>query len=198
MTETQITIKADSKAARKIMIRRIAATAILTAMAVLLMYLEIPLPFMPVFLKFDFAELPALIGAFALGPVWAVVIELLKNLIHLPVTQTMGIGELSNFVTGVIYVVTAGLIYKKIRTRKGAAISMVASTIALAVIAVPVNAFITLPLYASAMGFSTEAIIGMCTEVNPLVKDKLSLLLAVFVPFNLFKGIVVGLITFFV
>ncbi len=198
MTETQVTIKADSKAARKIMIRRIAATAILTAMVVLLMYLEIPLPFMPVFLKFDFAELPALIGAFALGPVWAVVIELLKNLIHLPVTQTMGIGELSNFVTGVIYVVTAGLIYKKIRTRKGAAISMVASTIALAVIAVPVNAFITLPLYASAMGFSTEAIIGMCTEVNPLVKDKLSLLLAVFVPFNLFKGIVVGLITFFV
>ena len=198
MTETQVTIKADSKAARKIMIRRIAATAILTALAVLLMYLEIPLPFMPVFLKFDFAELPALIGAFALGPVWAVVIELLKNLIHLPVTQTMGIGELSNFVTGVIYVVTAGLIYKKIRTRKGAAISMVASTIALAVIAIPVNAFITLPLYASAMGFSTEAIIGMCTEVNPLVKDKLSLLLAVFVPFNLFKGIVVGLITFFV
>ena len=198
MTETQLTVKADSKAARKIMIRRIAATAILTAMAVLLMYLEIPLPFMPVFLKFDFAELPALIGAFALGPVWAVVIELLKNLIHLPVTQTMGIGELSNFVTGVIYVVTAGLVYKKIRTRKGAAISMVVSTIALAVIAVPVNAFITLPLYASAMGFSTEAIIGMCTEVNPLVKDKLSLLLAVFVPFNLFKGIVVGLITFFV
>ena len=198
MTETQVTIKADSKAARKIMIRRIAATAILTAMAVLLMYLEIPLPFMPVFLKFDFAELPALIGAFALGPVWAVVIELLKNLIHLPVTQTMGIGELSNFVTGVIYVVTAGLIYKKIRTRKGAAISMVASTIALAVIAIPVNAFITLPLYASAMGFSTEAIIGKCAEVNPLVKDKLSLLLAVFVPFNLFKGIVVGLITFFV
>lgn len=198
MTETQVTIKADSKASRKIMIRRIAATAILTAMAVLLMYLEIPLPFMPVFLKFDFAELPALIGAFALGPVWAVVIELLKNLIHLPVTQTMGIGELSNFVTGVIYVVTAGLIYKKIRTRKGAAISMVASTIVLALIAVPVNAFITLPLYASAMGFSTEAIIGMCTEVNPLVKDKLSLLLAVFVPFNLFKGIVVGLITFFV
>jgi riboflavin transporter FmnP len=110
----------------------------------------------------------------------------------------MGIGELSNFVTGVIYVVTAGLIYKKIRTRKGAAISMVASTVALAVIAVPVNAFITLPLYGSAMGFPLEAIIGMSAQANPLVKDRLSLLLAVFVPFNLFKGIVVGLITFFV
>ena len=113
MTETQVTVKADSRAERKIMIRRIAACAILTAMAVLLMYLEIPLPFMPVFLKFDFSELPVLIGSFALGPVWGIVIELLKNLIHLPVTQTMGIGELSNFIAGTIYVGTAGIIYHK-------------------------------------------------------------------------------------
>lgn len=198
MTETQVTVKADSRATRKIMIRRIAACAILTAMAVLLMYLEIPLPFMPVFLKFDFAELPALIGTFALGPVWSIVIELLKNLIHLPVTQTMGIGELSNFITGVIYVATAGLIYRKFRTRKGAAASMGIATVALALIAVPVNAFITLPLYGSVMGFPMETIIGMSAEVNPLVKDQISLLFAVFVPFNLFKGIVVGLITFLV
>ena len=198
MSETKVTVKADSKISRTIMIRRIAACAILTAMAVLLMYLEIPLPFMPVFLKFDFAELPVLIGAFALGPFWGIVIELLKNLIHLPVTQTMGIGELSNFITGVIYVGTAGLIYRKFRTKKGAAISMVISTIVLAIVAIPVNAFITLPLYGSAMGFPLEAIIGMSAGVNPLVKDKITLLLAVFVPFNLFKGTVVGLITFFV
>ena len=198
MTETQVTVKADSKVSRKIMIRRIASCAILTALAVLLMYLEIPLPFMPVFLKFDFSELPVLIGTFSLGPVWGIVIELLKNLIHLPVTQTMGIGELSNFITGVIYVATAGLIYRKFRTRKGAAASMGIATVALALIAVPVNAFITLPLYGSVMGFPMEAIIGMSAEVNPLVKDQISLLFAVFVPFNLFKGIVVGLITFLV
>lgn len=198
MTETQVTVKADSRVERKIMIRRIAACAILTAMAVLLMYLEIPLPFMPVFLKFDFSELPVLIGAFALGPVWGVVIELLKNLIHLPVTQTMGIGELSNFIAGTIYVVTAGIIYHKLRTKKGAAIAMAVSTLVLAIVAIPVNAFITLPLYGSMMGFPLEAIIGMSASANPLVKDKISLLLAVFVPFNLFKGIVVGLITFFV
>ena len=198
MTETQVTVKADSRVERKIMIRRIAACAILTAMAVLLMYLEIPLPFMPVFLKFDFSELPVLIGAFALGPVWGVVIELLKNLIHLPVTQTMGIGELSNFIAGTIYVGTAGIIYRKFLTKKGAAISMAIATLALAIIAIPVNAFITLPLYGSMMGFPLEAIIGMSASANPLVKDKISLLLAVFVPFNLFKGIVVSVITFFV
>ena len=198
MTETHVTVKADSRVARKIMIRRIASCAILTAMAVLLMYLEIPLPFMPVFLKFDFSELPVLIGAFALGPVWGIVIELLKNLIHLPVTQTQGIGELSNFITGVIYVGTAGLVYRKFLTKKGAAISMAIATVVLALIAVPINAFLTLPLYGSVMGFSMEAILGMSSSVNPLVKDKISLLLAVFVPFNLFKGIVVSTITFFV
>ena len=198
MTETQATLKSDSRAQRKITIRRIAACGILTAMAVLLMYLEVPLPFMPVFLKFDFAELPVLIGAFALGPVWGIVIELLKNLIHLPVTQTMGIGELSNFITGVIYVGTAGLLYTKLRTKKGAALSMVISTLVLSVVAIPVNAFITLPLYGSMMNFPIEAIIGMSASANPLVNDKLSLLLAVFVPFNLFKGTVVGIITFFV
>ena len=198
MTETQVTVKADSRVERKIMIRRIAACAILTAMAVLLMYLEIPLPFMPVFLKFDFSELPVLIGAFALGPVWGVVIELLKNLIHLPVTQTMGIGELSNFIAGTIYVGTAGIIYRKFLTKKGAAISMVIATLALAIVSIPVNAFITRPLYGSMMGFPLEAIIGMSASANPLVKDKISLLLAVFVPFNLFKGIVVSVITFFV
>ena len=198
MSETKVTVKADSKISRTIMIRRIAACAILTAMAVLLMYLEIPLPFMPVFLKFDFAELPVLIGAFALGPVWGIVIELLKNLIHLPVTQTAGIGELSNFITGVIYVGTAGLIYRKFRTRKGAAASMAIATLVLAAVSVPVNAFITLPLYGSVMNFPMEVILSMSAEANPLVKDKISLLLAVFVPFNLFKGTVVGLITFFV
>ena len=198
MTETHVTVKADSRVARKIMLRRIAACAILTAMAVLLMYLEIPLPFMPSFLKFDFSELPVLIGSFALGPVWGIVIELLKNLIHLPVTQTMGIGELSNFITGVIYVGTAGIIYRIFVSKKGAAIAMIIATLILAAVSVPVNAFITLPLYGSVMGFPIEAIIGMSAAVNPLVKDKVSLLLAVFVPFNLFKGFIVAGITYFV
>lgn len=198
MTETSVTVKTDSRAHRKIMIRRIAACAILTALAVLLMYLEVPLPFMPVFLKFDFSEIPVLIGSFALGPVWGIVIELMKNLIHLPVTQTMGIGELSNFITGVIYVGSAGILYRFFLTKKGAAISMIISTLILAAVSIPVNAFITLPLYGSMMGFPLEAIIGMSAEANPLVKDKISLLLAVFVPFNLFKGIVVGAFTFFV
>lgn len=189
---------ADANSRRKATIRRITVTAILTAMAFILMYLEVPLPFMPPFLKFDFSEIPVLVGAFALGPVWGIVIELLKNLIHLPFSHTMGIGELSNFITGSLFVGVSGLVYLKLHTRKGAAIAMAVGTIALAVIAVPINAYITLPLYGTVMNFSMEAILGASAKVNPLIKDKTTLLFVAFVPFNLFKGIVVSAITFFV
>ena len=183
---------------RKRMIRRITSAAILTAMAVVLMYLEIALPFMPPFLKFDFSEIPVLVGSFALGPVYGVIIELLKNLIHLPVSATSGIGEMSNFLTGSIYVFSAGLFYSRHRTRKGAIIGMLIATAALTLIAVPLNYFVTLPLYGIVLGYSTEAIVGMSQAVNPLITNKLSLILWGFVPFNLFKGLVVAFITFWI
>ncbi len=160
------------------------------------MFLEVPLPLMPPFLKFDFSEIPVLVGTFALGPVYGIIIELLKNLIHLPWTGTMAIGEMSNFITGSIFVGTAGFIYTRKRTRKGAVIAMIIATLALAVIAVPVNAFINLPLYASVLGMSMESILGWTQTVNPAIDSELKLLLLGFVPFNLFKGIVVSAITF--
>jgi len=183
---------------KKIWLRRITVTAVLTAMAVVLMYLEISLPLMPPFLKFDFSEIPVLIGSFALGPVFGVVIELLKNLIHLPFSGTAGIGELSNFLTGCIYVVTAGVIYDRHRTMKGAIVSMLTATLMLALIAIPLNAYVTLPLYGTVLNFSTEAIVGMSAAVNPLIKSKWTLILWGFVPFNLFKGLLVAMITFVV
>ena len=181
---------------RRPLIVRITTTAIFTALAVALMFLEVPLPLMPPFLKFDFSEIPVLVGTFALGPVYGIIIELLKNLIHLPWTGTMAIGEMSNFITGSIFVGTAGFIYRKNRSRKGAIISMAIATLALAVSAVPVNAFLNLPLSASVLGMSMESILGWTQSVNPAIDSELKLLLLGFVPFNLFKGIVVSAITF--
>lgn len=178
--------------------RKITAAAIFTALAVVLMYLEIPLPLMPPFLKFDFSEVPVLVGSFALGPVYGIVIELLKNLIHLPVTGTMGIGEVSNFITGSIYVFTAGMVYQRLRSRKGAVMGMLVATLLLALVAAPFNYFVTLPLYGSVLNFSTEAIVGMSAKMNPAITSKETLIVLAFVPFNLFKGLVVALITFFI
>ena len=75
---------------------------------------------------------------------------------------------------------------------------MLIATAVLAVIAVPFNYFITLPLYGSILHYSTEAIVGMSSAVNPLITDKTSLVLWAFLPFNLFKGLVIGFITFWV
>lgn len=181
---------------RKSILIRLAVTAVLTALASVFMYYEVPLPFMPPFLKFDFSEIPVLIGSFAIGPIWGVVIELLKNLIHLPMTQTAGIGEMSNFITGSIFVVTAGLIYNKFHSKPGIVLSTAVATIVLALAGIPLNAYVTLPLYANVLGFTTEAIVGMSQAVNPLITDKWTLILWGFVPFNLFKGVIVSIITF--
>lgn len=191
-------ISRDSRYDRKIMIRRIAASGMLTAMAVVLMYLEFTLPLMPEFLKFDFSEVPVLIGSFSIGPVYGVIIELLKNLIHLPATNTEGIGEMSNFITGSLYVFTAGFLYQKHRTRKGAVIAMIIGTLALGAFAAPFNYFVTLPLYGEVLGFPMVAIIGLCSAANSHVHDKMDVILMVFVPFNIFKGLVVAFITFWI
>lgn len=189
----QVTVSSISK--RRAITFRVAVAAIFTALATVLMYFEVPLPFMPPFLKFDFSEIPVLIGSFSLGPVYGIIIELLKNLIHLPATATSGIGEVSNFITGSIFVGTAGLIYKKNRSIKGAVTGMIVATLALAVAGVPVNAFINIPLYGTVMGLPLEAIIGMSQAANKYITSELTLLLLAFVPFNLFKGFVVSAVT---
>ena len=57
------------------------------------------------------------------------------------------------------------------------------------------NYFVLLNLYVLLAGFPMEAIIGMAAKVNPKVADKETLIIWAFVPFNLFKGTVVSLLT---
>ena len=102
-------------------IRYIAVTAVLAAIAFVLQLIEIPLPMLiPPFIKLDFSDLPALIGAFAQGPVCGILIQLVKNLLHTMDSGSFGIGELSNFLLGAVFVGVAGVIYKLRKTKKGA------------------------------------------------------------------------------
>ena len=100
-----------------------AGIAMLTAVSVILQYLDFPLPMLiPPFIKFDFSDLPALIGAYAYGPLAGVIIELIKNLIHCAITKSATVGELSNFLLGAAFAGTAGFIYKINKTKKTAII----------------------------------------------------------------------------
>ncbi len=177
----------------------VAKTGVLSAVAIALMYLEFSLPLVPVFLKFDFSEMPALLAAFAMGPLTGIAVELVKNLAHLPASHTMMVGELANFIIGSSFVGIAGLIYRYKKTRKGAVISMAAGTVAMTVSGVLFNYFISIPFYGSAMGFTLDKIVDSARLAgNTLVQDLPTLILWVFVPFNLFKGVVVSLIVWLI
>lgn len=174
---------------------QITKVAILSALAGILMYFEFSLPFMPSFLKLDISDIPALVGSFAMGPLFGIIIELIKNMIHLPVTTSLGVGELANFVIGSFFAGTAGYIYRIRKTRAGAIAGMACGTVVMTIVASLANYFIILPLYVMLLHFPMNVIGGMAAKVNILVKDVKSLIVFAFVPFNLFKGIVVSLIT---
>lgn len=171
--------------------------ACLGAIATLLMLLEFPLPFAPAFYELNFSEVAVLISGFALGPLAAVVTELIKILLNLIIngTDTAFIGELSNFLMGLAFVLPASFIYKYKKTLSGAIIGMAVGTVSLAVIGGAVNYFMMIPAYVKFMGFKMETIIGMGNKVNSSVTDLKSLILLATVPFNLVKGLSCSLIT---
>lgn len=171
-------------------IRLITGTAMLTAVAVVLQYIEISIPIIPSFIKLDFSDLPELIGAFAYGPLAGVLIALFKNLIHLAVSQSGFIGELSNFVLGASFALVAGLVYKKKKTKSGAVIAGLLGALTMAAVSLPLNNFVIYPLYYSVMGFPKEAILGMYQAILPSVKSIFQALVIFNVPFTFVKAII--------
>ena len=169
-------------------VRVLTGTAMLGAVAAVLMYLEFPIPIMPAFVKLDVSELPALIASFAYGPVSGILVCLIKNLIKLPSTSTAAVGELFNFVMGALFVGVAGLIYKRNKTRKGAIVGALLGALVMAVVSVPYNYFIVYPAYVVMYHLPLDAIIGMYQAINPNVNGLLACLLVFNLPFTFVKG----------
>ncbi len=178
--------------------RRIAFIGMFAAIASVLMFIEVPLPFAPQFYKLDFSEVPVLIGTFSLGPVAGILIELIKILVHLLLkgTQTAGVGELGNFFVGCAFCVPAGLFYRRKKTKIDAIISMALGTVFLIISGCFMNAFVLLPAYAAAFHMDISALIAMGTEVNAKVDSLFTFVVLCVAPFNLVKGILVSVITF--
>ena len=180
----------------KIHVRTIAVAGILSAAAFVLQLIEIPVPFMPTFIKFDFSDLPALLGAFALGPVYGVIIELIKNLLHCLFSMSFGVGEISNFVLGAIFTGTAGLVYKFNKTRKQAIIASAIGALAMAVLSLPSNYYIVYPVYYNFM--PEETILGAYQAIIPSMKSVLQCLICFNMPFTFLKGALDVVITMFI
>ena len=173
--------------------RTITITALLASISYILAFIEFPVPLSPSFARMDLSDIPALIGAFALGPATGVIIELIKNVLQLLSTSTAGVGELANFLIGASYVWIAGFIYKYKRTKKGAISSYIISSIVMGVVAMIVNYFILLPLFETFMPL--DQLIASFSEFLPFIQTKLDVVLYNVLPFNVIKGLVVGLVT---
>ena len=178
-------------------VRNMVVTAVMSAVAAILMFLEFSVPIMPSFIKFDLSELPALIVSFAIGPFWGGAVCLIKNLIKFALgSYTAGIGELSNFLLGVFFVVPAGWIYKKHRSRKGALVGSLVGAAIMAVVSLPINYYITYPVYTAMMPVSE--IVAAYQAIFGGVDGLFECLLVFNVPFNFLKGVINAVITFIV
>lgn len=178
-------------------LRMIAVTAIMSALSAVLMFVDFSIPIMPSFIKLDVSDLPALITSFAFGPVCGVAVCLVKNLVHLFVTSTFGVGELSNFILGAIFVFVAGMFYKRHHNRKYALIGAMAGDLAMAVLCFFVNLLFVYPIYIKLM-LPEEAILGMYRAILPSVDSLWKAILIFNVPFTFVKGLISVAITFIV
>lgn len=178
--------------------RRVSYVAVFSAIAAILMFLEIPLFFAPSFYKIDLSELPVLICAFYIGPVSGVVCELLKILLKLLLkgTSTAYVGDFANFLVGCAFILPAAVLYPLHKSRRGAIFALAAGTVSLTVFGSLFNAWYLIPRFAELYGMPLDAIIGMGTIVNSAIHDLPTLVLFAVVPFNLLKGALVSLLTF--
>lgn len=180
-------------------VRKIAVTAMLSALAAVLMMLDFSVPMViPFFVKMDFSELPALIAAFVISPLAGVAVCLVKNIIHMFFSSTGGVGELCNFLLGAMMVLPAGLIYKYKKTRVGALIACLVGCVVMAGASILVNYYISYPFYFQNPKTSEDVILGMYQALNPNVSNLWDALIWFNAPFTFVKGLLVSVMTFII
>ena len=159
--------------------RRLTVLALLCAISVALVYF-IRFPFFPAasHLEYDPADIPILIGTFITGPVGGLLLTVAASAVQaMTVSAKAGwIGFCMHvFATGT-YVIVAGNIYRKNKSKNGAVISVIFGTLAMTVVMIPLNLIFT-PMYGVPIDIVKESIV-------PFI-----------IPFNLLKASINGVIT---
>ena len=175
-------------------IRNITVTALMSAAATVLMFVSFGLPILPSYLKVDFSELPALLTSFALGPVYGVIVCLVKNLFNVAATTTGGVGELCNFLLGALFVAPAGIIYRRHRTRSTALIGTLVGVITMTVCSFFVNNFLVYPAYLLIM--PEQAIVDMYSALVPWADEIWKGIVVFNMPLTFLKGLADAALTF--
>lgn len=171
--------------------------AMFSAISAVLMVFEIQLPFSPSFVKFDFSDLPVMLGGFLIGPFAGGIIAFMKILLHflLNGTTSFFVGDLSNLLLTLSLVLPASFIYQQKKTKKTTIQGLLVSIIFTSLLAIIFNLFLIFPLYLKVLNLKMVDLINMIHVVNPLVKDVFTMIVFSLLPFNLFKYSIVSMIT---
>lgn len=178
----------------------IARTGLFAAMSIILYLvpgLKFSVPFFPAFLEFHFDEVPALIAGLAYGPLSGFFVILIKTIVKLPMTNTMAVGEIADFIYSIAFVIPAALIYKRHRNIKGALVGLLVATGIQVLVSAFITSFLILDFYIFMMGWPKVVILNMCKAANPRVTSLgWTFFFYVGLPFNALKDVVVVIITF--
>ena len=137
----------------------IAKLGILAALSIVLVSL-IHIPIFPAvsFLEYDPADVPILIGTFALGPGFGFLLTVIVSLI-----QGLTVSSASSWYGIVMHVIAtgtfcliAGLMYKNSKTKKKAVIALAVGSISMVLVMIPANLLLT-PVYLRMLGVPSEA-----------------------------------------
>ena len=166
---------------------------LLSAMAVILFYIEIPVV---AFYKLDLSTFPAILAGFAMGPLQGIAVIIVKDLVHMLGTSTACVGEIADMLMSCAFVIPASLYYRRHKNRKSALISMFIGSVCMIVVSVLVNYFILIPAYQVLMNLPLEVIIGMGQKVFGFIDTTVELVLAITAPFNILKAVVLSVVTY--
>lgn len=179
--------------------RELVTIGLFSALAYVLMLLESP-GYLG-FLRIEFSDVPAILGGLGYGPAAGVFIELIKNLIKVLSTKTIGAGELSNFLVESAFVIPLSIIYRKWKGKHKLLVGYVVSVISMCIAGMLVNYFITVPIYSNMFG-GMEALIGfvggMTPGFLPTIDSIWKLIVIGITPFNVVKGTMMAVVSYYV
>ncbi len=180
----------------------IAKIAILTAISFLLYaFGKFNLPFIfPQFLEIQISELPALLAGFSMGPVSGCLVIVLKCLFKFPMTSTAYVGEATDILLGILFVLPASIIYHRKKDKKHALVGICVGGLLFVAASIIVNRYISVPFFVRLyFDGNFGAIVGMLQPLYKNVTEEtfyVYYLFAGVLPFNLLRCIIVGALTF--
>lgn len=177
--------------------KNIVAIAIMACLGALLMLYDFPIFVAPGFYKLDLGDLPCLIGAFAMGPIPGLFIQILKILIKLILkpTSTAFVGEIAAFITSTSFCVSAAYIYDQKHNKKNAIKAIIIASIIMCLISCIANYYFIIPAYCNLFNMPLEAIISQGQKIFPIITNKFNFVLCCVAPFNLIKAIIIDVLT---